>query len=106
MRSDSRSAVSVAGGSAAARRSRGKPQAAMTAAIALIAPRREIMVGLACAPRSTTTPTHQRATRTRAAPKHGGCMALTLYHAAQSRSTRPRWLLEEIGVPYELVRLS
>jgi glutathione S-transferase len=31
---------------------------------------------------------------------------LTLYHTAQSRSTRPRWLLEEIGAPYELVRIS
>jgi glutathione S-transferase len=31
---------------------------------------------------------------------------LTLYHAAQSRSVRPRWLLEEIGKPYELVRLD
>src|SRR6185436_10891625 len=31
---------------------------------------------------------------------------LTLYHSAQSRSVRPRWLLEEIGAPYELVRLS
>ena len=31
---------------------------------------------------------------------------LTLYHATQSRSVRPRWLLEEIGAPYELVRLN
>ncbi|MDX2169404.1 MAG: glutathione S-transferase family protein [Deltaproteobacteria bacterium] len=31
---------------------------------------------------------------------------LKLYHTAQSRSTRPRWLLEEIGAPYELVRIS
>jgi glutathione S-transferase len=31
---------------------------------------------------------------------------LTLYHSAQSRSVRPRWLLEEVGTPYELVRLS
>jgi glutathione S-transferase len=31
---------------------------------------------------------------------------LTLYHAAQSRSVRPRWLLEELGVPYEVKRLS
>ena len=30
----------------------------------------------------------------------------TLYHSAQSRSIRPRWVLEEIGVPYELVRLN
>jgi glutathione S-transferase len=31
---------------------------------------------------------------------------IKLYHSAQSRSTRPRWLLEEIGEPYELVRLD
>src|SRR5580765_1002689 len=31
---------------------------------------------------------------------------LTLYHSAQSRSVRPRWLLEEAGAPYALVRLS
>jgi glutathione S-transferase len=31
---------------------------------------------------------------------------LTLYHSAQSRSVRPRWLLEEIGAPYECVRMS
>jgi len=31
---------------------------------------------------------------------------LKLYHSAQSRSVRPRWLLEEIGEPYELVRLD
>jgi glutathione S-transferase len=31
---------------------------------------------------------------------------LTLYHAAQSRSIRPRWLLEEAGIPYRVVRLS
>lgn len=31
---------------------------------------------------------------------------LTLYHSAQSRSTRPRWLLEEIGAPYDLVRVD
>lgn len=33
-------------------------------------------------------------------------MSLTLYHSAQSRSVRPRWLLEEIGAPYDLVRLN
>ncbi len=33
---------------------------------------------------------------------------LTLYHSPQSRSVRPRWVLEELGVPYEtkLVRLD
>jgi len=31
---------------------------------------------------------------------------MKLYHSAQSRSTRPRWLLEEIGAPYDLVRLD
>jgi glutathione S-transferase len=31
---------------------------------------------------------------------------LKLYHTAQSRSTRPRWLLEEIGAPYDLVRVD
>ena len=33
---------------------------------------------------------------------------LTLYHSPQSRSIRPRWLLEEIGAPYEvkLIRLE
>ena len=30
----------------------------------------------------------------------------TLYHSAQSRSVRPRWLLEELGIPYEIVRLN
>jgi glutathione S-transferase len=33
-------------------------------------------------------------------------MTLKLYHSSQSRSVRPRWLLEEIGAPYELVRLD
>ena len=31
---------------------------------------------------------------------------LKLYHSAQSRSVRARWLLEELGVPYEVVRLN
>ena len=31
---------------------------------------------------------------------------ITLYHSAQSRSARPRWMLEEIGCPYELKRIS
>jgi len=30
----------------------------------------------------------------------------TLYHSQQSRSVRPRWLLEELGVPYDVVRLD
>ncbi len=29
---------------------------------------------------------------------------MKLYHSSQSRSVRPRWLLEEIGAPYELVK--
>src|SRR5215831_10838581 len=31
---------------------------------------------------------------------------LTLYHSPQSRSIRPRWLLEELGVPCELKLVS
>jgi glutathione S-transferase len=31
---------------------------------------------------------------------------LTLYHSPQSRSIRPRWLLEEIGAPYEVKTIS
>lgn len=31
---------------------------------------------------------------------------IKLYFAPRTRSTRPRWLLEELGVPYELVRLD
>jgi glutathione S-transferase len=31
---------------------------------------------------------------------------MKLYHAPRSRSVRPRWLLEEIGTPYELVTLD
>jgi glutathione S-transferase len=31
---------------------------------------------------------------------------ITLYHSNQSRSVRARWLLEEIGTPYELVRFD
>jgi len=31
---------------------------------------------------------------------------LTLYYSPQSRAIRPRWMLEEIGVPYEVRRLN
>lgn len=31
---------------------------------------------------------------------------IKLYHAPRTRSVRPRWLLEEMEVPYELVRLD
>ena len=31
---------------------------------------------------------------------------MKLYHARQSRSVRPRWLLEEIGAPFELETLD
>lgn len=31
---------------------------------------------------------------------------MKLYHSAQSRSVRPRWMLEEIGQPYELVSID
>lgn len=31
---------------------------------------------------------------------------MKLYYAAKSRATRPRWVLEELGIPYELVRLD
>ncbi len=33
-------------------------------------------------------------------------MALKLYYAPKTRSTRPRWVLEELGVPYELERID
>jgi glutathione S-transferase len=29
-----------------------------------------------------------------------------LYYAAKTRASRPRWVLEELGVPYDLVRLD
>ena len=31
---------------------------------------------------------------------------MKLYHSAQSRSVRPRWLLEELGAPYEIVPIN
>lgn len=31
---------------------------------------------------------------------------MKLYFAPQSRATRPRWLLEELGIDYELVRID
>jgi glutathione S-transferase len=31
---------------------------------------------------------------------------MKLYYSAQTRAIRPRWMLEEIGAPYELVRLN
>lgn len=31
---------------------------------------------------------------------------ITLYHSAQSRSVRPRWMLEEIGAPHEIKRVN
>lgn len=31
---------------------------------------------------------------------------MKLYYVPRTRSTRPRWMLEELGAPYELVRLD
>jgi glutathione S-transferase len=31
---------------------------------------------------------------------------MKLYYSSQTRAVRPRWLLEEIGAPYEIVHLS
>jgi len=31
---------------------------------------------------------------------------MKLYYVPKTRSTRPRWMLEELGIPYELVRLE
>ena len=31
---------------------------------------------------------------------------MKLYHIPTTRSLRPRWLLEEMALPYELVRVS
>jgi glutathione S-transferase len=33
-------------------------------------------------------------------------VTMKLYYAPQTRAARPRWMLEEIGVPYELVTLD
>jgi glutathione S-transferase len=43
---------------------------------------------------------------TRASRRHYSIGMLTLYHAHLSRSVRPRAMLEEIGVPYELRRVD
>ncbi len=32
--------------------------------------------------------------------------SMKLYYVPKTRATRPRWVLEELGVPYELVRLD
>ena len=31
---------------------------------------------------------------------------MRLYYVAKTRASRPRWVLEELGIPYELVRLD
>src|SRR5919106_3462416 len=33
-------------------------------------------------------------------------MSLKLYYVPRTRSLRPRWLLEELGVPYEIARME
>src|SRR5260370_36179083 len=33
-------------------------------------------------------------------------MALKLYYAKDTRASRPRWLLEELGLPYEVQRIE
>jgi glutathione S-transferase len=42
----------------------------------------------------------------RARPRQTEDHRMKLYYAPQTRSIRPRWLLEEIGAPYELVTMS
>ncbi len=32
--------------------------------------------------------------------------SIKLYYAPKTRSSRPRWLLEEMGVPYDLIRIN
>src|SRR4051812_36470373 len=31
---------------------------------------------------------------------------IQLYYSPRTRAVRPRWLLEEMGIPYELIRLN
>ena len=33
-------------------------------------------------------------------------MAIILYGGPQTRASMPRWYMEEMGIPYELVELS
>lgn len=47
-----------------------------------------------------------KAALARCAPFRYGDVMLTLYHAPRSRSSRFIWLLEELGVPYELSRVD
>src|SRR6202161_2918356 len=42
--------------------------------------------------------------RSAQAPASGGIAMLTVHHLNNSRSQRVLWLLEELGVPYEIVR--
>src|SRR6266542_3578948 len=35
-----------------------------------------------------------------------GEISMKLYYAPRSRATRARWMLEEIGAPYELARID
>src|SRR5438045_6484781 len=43
-------------------------------------------------------------TKRRATRRRGGTPMLTVHHLNNSRSQRVLWLLEELGVPYEIVR--